>query len=149
MNRFRYSRSKFWLALIVALALTVLVTILTWMIFTRLGNPNTNLITTAAGLVFLAFFSARMALQYFRDEVVLAVLPTGIIDARWKTGLIEWERIKEIALRQRESEFELHVYLWPKTGDLQILPIDLGPLESDVETIVGAISAYLPVRQEF
>ena len=65
---------------------------------------------------FWHFFSARMALQYFRDEVVLAILPTGIEDLRWSVGLIEWERIKEITLNRRESEFWLKIHLWPEAG---------------------------------
>ena len=149
MNRFRYSRTKFWLALVVALGLTAMITGLTWMIFTRLGNPNANGITAAAGLVFLAFFSARMALLYWRDEVVLAVLPTGIEDARWDWGMIEWERIKEITLRQREAEFSLNVHLWPQEGNSPVLPIDLGALESDVDTITRAINIHMPIRDEY
>ncbi|MCP4183097.1 MAG: hypothetical protein GY761_07235 [Hyphomicrobiales bacterium] len=149
MNRFRYSRTKFWLAMIVALSLTAMVTGLTWMVFTRLGNPNTDLITAIAGLIFLAFFSLRMALQYFRDEVVLAVLPTGINDTRWGRGLVEWELIKEILLRQRESEFELIVHLWPNAGTGQALAIDLDALEGDVETITASITRYMPIRSEY
>ncbi len=149
MNRFRYSRTKFWLAIIVALGLTAMVTGLTWMIFTRLGNPSADAITAVAGLIFLAFFSARMALQYFRDDVVLAILPTGINDARWARGSIEWERIKEITLRQRENEFQLDVHLWPVSGSSEILSIDLEALESDVETITSAINIHMPIRNEY
>ncbi len=119
------------------------------MIFTSLGNPNANAITTFAGLVFLAFFSAKMALQFFRDDVVLAILPTGISDARWNGGLVEWDKIKQITLRQHESEFELGVYLWPQNEEALNLAIDLGPLESDVDTIVSAITIYMPVRSEY
>ncbi len=149
MNRFRYSRTKFWLAIIVALGLTAMVTGLTWMIFTRLGNPSADAITAVAGLIFLAFFSARMALLYFRDDVVLAILPTGINDARWARGSIEWERIKEITLRQRENEFQLDVHLWPDSGASEILSIDLEALESDVETITSAINIHMPIRNEY
>ena len=148
MNRFRYSRTKFWLAMIVALSLTAMVTGLTWMIFTRLGNPNADLITAIAGLIFLAFFSLKMGLQYFRDEVVLAVLPTGISDARWGRGLIEWELIKEINLRQRESEFELIVHLWPNTGMGPALAIDLEALEGDVDAITSSITRYMPIHSD-
>lgn len=149
MNRFRYSRIKFWLAMIVALGLTAMVTGLTWMIFTRLGNPDADFITAIAGLIFLAFFSLKMGLRYFRDEVVLAVLPTGINDARWGRGLIEWELIKEINLRQRESEFELIVHLWPNTGMGPALAIDLEALEGDVETITTSITRYMPIRSDY
>ena len=153
MNRFRYSRQKFWLALVVALGLTAMVTGLTWMIFTRLGNPNANATTAIAGLIFLAFFSARMALQFIRDDVVLAILPTGIEDARWSSGLVEWERVKEITLAQRESEFEINIHLWPHhwpdENGPPTLAIDLGALESDVETIINAITVHMPVRDEF
>ncbi|MCF6320146.1 MAG: hypothetical protein L3J32_00020 [Rhizobiaceae bacterium] len=149
MNRFRYSRRKFWNAFIVALALTAMVTGLTWMILTRIGNPRAFEFTAAAGLIFLAFFSARMALLYFRDEVVLAILPTGIDDARWGVGVVQWERIKEITLHQRESEFELIIHLWPVNGVSERLPIDLDTLESDVDIIVHAIEGYLGVRSEY
>jgi len=149
MNRFRYSRTKFWLAMIVALALTAMVTGLTWMIFTRLGNPDADLITAIAGFIFLAFFSLKMALQYFRDEVVLAIMPTGINDTRWGRGLIEWELIKEIVLRQRENEFELVVHLWPNAGLGQGLAIDLDALEGDVETITNSITRYMPIRSDY
>ena len=126
-----------------------MVTGLTWMIFTRLGNPNVNTITAIAGFVFLAFFSARMALQYFRNEVVLSILPTGIEDARWGRGLVEWELIKEITLAQRESNFEINVILWPQNGVQTTLPIDLDALESDVETITNAIMQYMPIRSDY
>jgi len=149
VNRFRYSRRKFWRALIVSLGLTAMVTGLTWIIFTRTGNPNAFEFTAAAALVFLAFFSARMAVLYFRDEVVLAILPTGIDDARWGAGMVQWERIKEVTLRQRESEFELTVHLWPVNGISESLPIDLDALESNVDTVVHAIEAYLYVRSEY
>jgi len=148
MNRFRYSRTKFWLAMIVALGLTAMVTGLTWMIFSRLGNPQVDLITAIAGLVFLAFFSLKTGLQYYRDEVVLAVLPTGIRDARWGRDLIEWELIKQINLRQRENEFELMVHLWPNTGLGRPLTIDLEALEADVETITASITRYMPIHSE-
>lgn len=135
--------------MIVALALTAMVTGLTWMIFTRLGNPDADLITAIAGFIFLAFFSLKMALQYFRDEVVLAIMPTGINDTRWGRGLIEWELIKEIVLRQRENEFELVVHLWPNAGLGQGLAIDLDALEGDVETITNSITRYMPIRSDY
>lgn len=119
------------------------------MIFTSLGNPNADLITIAAGFIFLAFFSARMAIQYFRDDIVLSILPTGIYDARWGRELIEWEKVKEITLSQREQEFELNVHLWPIAGDVKILPIDLDALESDVDTIIDAIAVHVQVRTEY
>ena len=149
MTRFRYSPTKFWIALIVALGLTFMVTGLTWMIFTRLGNPNANVITATAGFVFLAFFSARMALQYFRDDIVLSVLPMGIEDARWGRGLVEWDEIKEITLAQRESTFEIKLILWPLNDVSATLPIDLEALESDVETIIHAIQKHMTVRSEY
>lgn len=153
MTRFRYSPTKFWISLIVALGLTAMVTGLTWMIFTRQGNPATNTITATTGLVFLAFFSVRMAYQYFRDDVVLAILPTGISDVRWGRDIVEWVEIKEITLRQRETNFELIVHLWPagKNGDLETvqLPIDLDALESNVDTILAAITNYIAVRHEY
>lgn len=149
LTRFRYSPTKFWISLTVALGLTAMVTGLTWMIFTRQGNPNANTITAAAGFIFLAFFSARMAIQYFRDDVVLAILPTGIEDTRWGRGTVEWEQIKEITLRQRESNFELYVHLWPVENKSTQLPIDLDVLESDVETILAAINVYIQVRDEY
>ena len=119
------------------------------MIFTRLGNPNANAITAIAGFVFLAFFSARMALQYFRNEVVLSILPTGIEDARWSRGLVEWELIKEITLVQRETAFEINVILWPQNNFPTTLSIDLDALESDVETVTKAIMQYMPIRSEY
>ncbi len=122
---------------------------LTWMIFTRLGNPNANLITFAAGFIFLAFFSARMVLQYFRNDIVLSILPTGICDTRWGRGLIEWEKIKEVTLLQRESEFEINIHLWPVAQKAEILPIDLNALESNVETVINALAVHIQVRTEF
>ncbi len=149
MTRFRYSPSKFWISLIVALGLTFMVTGLTWMIFTRLGNPNAGAITAAAGFVFLAFFSAKMAMQYFRDDIVLSILPMGIEDVRWGRGLVEWDEIKEITLAQRERTFEIKVILWPQKGSPTALPIDLDALESDVETVTKAIMQYTPIRSEY
>jgi len=149
MTRFRYSRTKFWRALIVSTGLTAMVSGLTWIIFSRSGNPNAGEYTAIAGLVFLVFFSARMALLYFRDEVVLAIMLSGIDDARWEDGLVPWERIKAITLRQRESEFKLTVHLWPKRGVPRSLSIDLDVLEGDVNTVLDAITAHMPVRREY
>ena len=131
-----------------ALGLTAMVTGLTWMIFKSQGNPNANTITFGAGFIFLAFFSARMAVQYFRDDIVLSILPTGIQDERWAHPLVEWEQIKEIILRQRESQFELNVHLWPTGETATVLPIDLDALESDVDVIVDAILVHKRVRNE-
>ncbi len=150
MARFRYSRAKFWQAVSVALALTALVMFLSWLLLNFAGLRNADVYSAATALIFLGFCSAGMLWRYSRNEVILAVLPTGIADVRWASGdePVGWERVRQITLRQRESDFELVILLWPGEnggrGDSQ-LTSDLTPLEGDVETVVRAINRYVPV----
>ena len=155
--QYRYSKDRFRINLAIAIGLTAMICALIWLLLGIYGSRYMNTWTIIAGLVFFAFISARMIAQYFRDEVVLAIQPTGLYDGRLNQEIIEWEKIKELVLSRREQEFTLAVYLWPKTADKSVdedhnqeahYMIDLAPLDAAPEKILETINQYKPIRLE-
>jgi len=149
--RFRYSRQGFQRNLAIALGLTGLVCGLVWLLLGINGSPRMTLYTVITGLVFFAFISARTLAQYFRDEVVLAVQPTGLYDGRISSQTIPWEAIKELVLTRAEQEYALSIVLWPQhaiTGGKTRHEIELTPLEGGAEPVLNAISQYRQIRLE-
>lgn len=148
--QFRYSREGFRRNLLIATALTALICSLFWLLLGIYGSNHMNLYTMIAGLLFFAFISARMLSQYFRNEVVLAVQPTGLYDGRISSETILWEKIKELVLVRREQEYSLSIVLWPKENHLKTATheIELTALEGGSEKILEAINQYKPIRLE-
>ena len=151
--QFRYAREGFRRNLIIAVALTALVCGVTWLLLGIYGSANMNLYTVIMGLLFFAFISARMLAQYLRNEVVLAVQPTGLFDARISSDTISWDQIKELTLLRREQEYSLSMALWPgKVSNIQdkgagrTYNIDLSSLEGGSEKILSAIQQYMPIK---
>jgi len=149
-QQFRYSRSGFRYNLTVALALTALFCGFVWLIIGVYGTIWHNAITAVTGLVFFAFISARMLGQYWRDEVVLAVQPTGLYDGRISSEAIAWDRIKELVLLRREQEYQLSIVLWPQKpgGKVVTHEINLTALEGGSQQILEAIDQYKSIRLE-
>ena len=149
--QFRYSRDGFRRSLIIAMCLTALICGLVWLLLGIYGSPNMNLYTAIAGLLFFAFISARMLAQYFRDDVVLAVQPTGLFDARISMETIPWEAVKELVLSRREQEYSLSVHLWPHSDKPNLAvdhSVELSSLEGGSEAILAAIQLYMPIKME-
>ena len=148
--QFRYSREGFRLNLIIAIGLTLLVCSLVWLLLGIYGSNHMNLFTAFAGLAFFAFISARMLAQYFRNDVVLAVQPTGLYDSRISSETIPWSNIKELLLLRREQVYSLQVTLWPSTegAEARSHEIELSVLEGGSQRILEAINAYKPIRME-
>lgn len=150
MNQFRYSKAGFRYNLIVATALTILVCGLVWLLLGIYGSNHMNLLTALTGVIFFAFISARMLARYWRNEVILAVRPTGLYDARIAAETIPWEEIKELVLKRREQEYQLEIILWPRRpgGRMRDHDIDLSVLEGGSQLVLEAISHYMPIRME-
>ena len=150
MYQFRYSKAGFRYNLIVAVALTALVCGLVWLLLGIYGSNHMNLLTALTGAVFFAFISARMLAQYWRNEVVLAVQPTGLYDGRISSETFAWDTIKELVLLRREQEYQLSVILWPeKPGGKPVThEINLSVLEGGSQPILEAISQYRQIRLE-
>ncbi len=148
--QFRYSKDGFRRNLLIAVALTALICSLVWLLLGIYGSSNMNLYTLIAGLLFFAFISAKMLSQYFRNEVVLAVQPTGLYDGRISSETILWERIKELVLVRREQEYSLSIVLWPQENNQNAATheIELTALEGGSEEILEAINQYKPIRLE-
>jgi hypothetical protein len=134
----------------VAIGLTILVCGLVWLLLGIYGSNHMNLLTALTGAIFFAFISARMLARYWRNEVILAVRPTGLYDARIATDTIPWEEIKELVLKRREQEYQLAIILWPHKpgGKVRDHDIDLSALEGGSQSILEAISQYMPIRME-
>lgn len=152
MAQYRYSTTKFRTALVVAAAITIMVAGLTWMMTGTLNQSGRIFWTSVAALVFFAMLSASMLVQYFRQEVIVAVRPTGLFDARYSSETIAWEKIRDITLRRTEDEFMLDVYFWysqekaERMGNQPEFTMDLGPLEAEPERIVRAIAQFKDIR---
>jgi hypothetical protein len=156
---FRYSVPKFRQTVIIAAALTALVSALAWMLLVAFASRHPWLWTALVATVFFGFVSAPSILRFLRNEVVLAVLPTGLYHARIGPDPLSWEGIREIVVRQAESEFQLDVYLWKAqpgseaTGGQASQPkpdvsIELGPLDAPPAAIIEEIGRYARVRLE-
>lgn len=150
MTSLRYSQPKFRTTLAVAAALTAMVSGTAWMLLNAFNFAHADFYAGLTALVFFAFMSATMILRYVRNEVVLAVLPTGLFDARWQSEAVAWERIREVVARRRENEVELDVYLWrPQRDAATRVPdhvIELAPLEGDAGPTVEAIARHVRLR---
>lgn len=156
---FRYSVPKFRQTVIIAAALTALVSALAWMLLVAFSSRHPWLWTALVATVFFGFVSAPSILRFLRNEVVLAVLPTGLYHARTGPDPLSWEGIREIVVRQAESEFQLDVYLWKAQPGSEAIggqvsqpkpdvSIELGPLDAPPAAIVEEIGRYARVRLE-
>lgn len=151
MTRFRLSTASMRTMVSVAAAMTATISGLVWMALVAQGSPHTMFWTVAAGAAFFAFCSAALLWRYLRDDVILAALPTGLFDARWRREPVAWDAIRELVLRRVENEFELDVYLWRPQAKATNRPdhvIEIAPLEGGVEAVVAAISRFAPVRAD-
>jgi hypothetical protein len=151
MTRFRLSTASMRTMVSVAAAMTATISGLVWMVLVAQGSPHTLFWTVAAGAVFFAFCSAALLWRYLRDDVILAALPTGLFDARWRREPVAWDAIRELVLRRVENEFELDVYLWRPQAQATNRPdhvIEIAPLEGGVEAIVAAIARHAEIRTE-
>lgn len=149
--RFHYSHAGFQRNLTIALGLTGLVCGLVWLLLGIMGSNHMMAYTIVTGLIFFAFISARTLARYIRNEVVLAVQPTGLYDGRISTQTIPWEAIKELVLTRAETEYSLSIVLWPQnavTGNKTRHDIELTALEGGSEAILDAISQYRQIRLE-
>ena len=154
MSQFRYSRPKFRQSLFVAAALTVLISGFAWMMLSAAGSRHVAFWTSITALVFFGFVSAGMLIRFLRDEVVLAVLPTGLLDTRFRPEPVAWDDIRDIALRQSETEFELEVHLWKAPANRGTAPsqpdftIELASLDAEPGEIVAEVGKYRKIRNE-
>ncbi|MGI9401327.1 MAG: hypothetical protein ACR2O0_08745 [Rhizobiaceae bacterium] len=96
--------------------------------------------------------SAPMLVRYFRREVIVAVRPTGLFDARYSLETIAWEQIRDITLRRTEDDYMLDVYFWhsqeksERLGNRPEFTMDLSPLEAEPERIIRAIAQFKDIR---
>ena len=148
-TQFRYHRESFRRTLAIAIGLTLAVCGLVWLLLGIYGTRQMNLLTGLTGLIFFAFISARMLARYFRDEVILAVQPTGLFDARIGDDVLPWEAIRELVLVRREQEYSLRIVVWGGKGARsQTHEVSLTALEGGAEPVLEAIGNYMPVRVE-
>lgn len=151
-NQYRYSRNSFNRSTVSAVGLTLIVCFLVWLFARLLGLQNANTITVISGLVFFGFCSAAMIWRYMRDEIVLAIRPDGLFDARYSSQAVPWDEIKDVRLERAENDFQLGVYLWPdkraNSDDSPEFIIDLSPLDASVEQILHAVAEHKSIYME-
>ncbi|MEM8750348.1 MAG: hypothetical protein AAGF28_08600 [Pseudomonadota bacterium] len=159
-SQYRYSRGSFRSSVITALGLTAIVSFLVWLFVRMMVFTHPYWITGVSAAIFFSFCSAAMIWRYMRNDVILAVRPDGLYDARHTSQAVPWDAIKDLRLLRAENEFQLDVFLWPATTDHQAIrkayspaarpafSIDLAPLDAGVETIVEALSQHKQVTLE-
>lgn len=158
MTRWHYSRPKFQITVAVAAAMTGMVAATVWMLLSAFGVARANFYAGLSALVFFAFCSAAMLLRYMSGGVVLAVQPTGLFDARWRSQAVAWEDIREVVIRRIEDEIELDVYLWrPQAryatpdggrGRRPDHVIELASLDGGARDVIDAIERHAAVRMD-
>lgn len=158
MAQFRYSVPKFRQTLLTSAALTAMLTGLSWMLLQVFNRQLSAIWTALVALLFFAFVSAPSIWRYWRGEIVLAVLPTGLLDTRHSAEPVAWETIREIVLRQNEDDFRLDVYLWKDqmhANDNRAsgvprpdFTIEVAPLDASLGDVYTAIETHKPVRME-
>ncbi|MFZ1815620.1 MAG: hypothetical protein WBO55_05090 [Rhizobiaceae bacterium] len=152
MAQFRYSDRRLRETLVIAAGLTAMVCGLVWMFLKVSYHPHRVLWTVTTGLVFFAFCSATMVWRWLRRETVLAVLQSGLYDARWLREPVPWDRVREIVIRQAENEFAFDVYLWHRQHQASRGPdhtIDIAPLDIAVQDLAELLSRHTRVRRDF
>ena len=112
MATYRYARRSFWLAVAIAGGLTALITFLAYAATHALGLRLADELTAVAGLVFFAFCSLRLILDYAGGETVLAIQPQGYLDTRWRDEAVPWENIRRIEMHRLERQYAVSIYLW-------------------------------------
>ena len=153
-QQYRYSRPRFRQTIVTAAGLTVMVSGFAWLILSGTGVRQANWWTAATALVFFGFVSAGMLWRYLRDETVLAVLPTGLLDIRVAPEPVSWERIREVVIRQSETDFELDVHLWKRQGQDGAaghepdFTVELASLDASPSEVVEAIGRHTMIRSE-
>lgn len=145
-NQYRYSSNSFNRSVVTAIGLTLIVSFLIWLFARLMALPQANTITVVSGLVFFGFCSAAMIWRYMRNDVVFAIRPDGLFDARFSSQAIPWDEIKDVRLERAENDFHLGVYLWPpnqksNTGG-PTFTVDLSPLDGSVDQILRALSEH-------
>jgi len=148
-THFRYSQTSFQNSVLAALGLTLIVSFLVWLFSQLLGMRYYNSITAVSAIIFFGFCSAAMVWSYLRNEIVLAIRPDGLFDARYSAEAVPWDRIKDLRLGRVENDFHLYVYLWPdrflRTDEKAEFVIDLASLDAGVEQILAAMNVHKPV----
>ena len=151
-KQYRYSKNSFNRSILTAAGLTLIVCFLVWLFARLLGLQQTNLITVISGVIFFSFCSAAMIWRYLRNEIVLAVRPDGLFDARYSSQAVPWDDIKDVRLERAENDFQLGVYLWPDrqkdSGGAPAFMIDLEPLDASVHQILEAVLDYKQISME-
>lgn len=150
-TRFRYSREKLKLALITALGLTAMFTLVTWMVFAILWSSWANVAAISSSMVFLAFFSLKSGLIYWRDDAVLSIMPSGISDKRFPISVVgrhvSWSELRDVELVLREDTPQLVLRLWANARAPDTLAVEMSELDAAPGIIIAAISKYTPVKQ--
>ena len=148
-RQFRYSQSSFKSSVLAALGLTAIVSFLVWLFSQLLGFVHYNWITLVSGSIFFGFCSAAMIWRFLRNEIVVAMRPDGLFDARYSSQAVPWEAIKDLRLGRVENEFQIAVYLWPQhraeTEEKVAFIMDLAPLDGSIEQVLRAVSHYKEV----
>lgn len=147
-TQYRYSQAGFRRSVATAIGLTALISFLVWLFARLAGFADAKTIASVAAILFFSFCSAAMIWRYLRREVVVAVRPDGLFDARRSSQAMLWDDIRDVRLGRAENEFHLTLSVWGKGGKAREVEVDLSGLDADVNTILQAISAYRPVTMD-
>ena len=145
MAAYRYARRSFWLSVAIASGMTALIAFLAYAATHALALRFADQLTWAAGLVFFAFCSARLILDYVRAETVLAVQPQGYLDTRWRDEAVPWEAIRRIEMHRLEREYAVSIYLWDGDGLSPDWTSEITALDAPAQDIANDIAHHAEV----
>ena len=132
-----------------AALLTAVVTFLVYLVAGLVGARHPDWVAGISALVFFAFCSAATLWRYWRREVVVAMRPDGLFDARLGPQAVPWDDIKELVVHRSENDYGIEVVPWPgvETG-WSDGRVDLAGLDAPPGTVVGALPVGIAIRME-
>lgn len=150
MAHYQYSKAKIRISIVVAAALSALVSGLAWMILTRLGYLQAGWLALGVAMIFFAFISAPTLLRFLRNESVLVIVPTGILDKRLHTGMLSWDQVRQIFIVQSEDEWSLETILWKAPNQLtpKVLRSNLSELQAEPQDIIKDLQRFTHVSMK-
>ncbi|EFL88778.1 hypothetical protein [Ahrensia sp. R2A130] len=147
-TQYRYSQQGFRRSVATAVGLTAIMSFLVWLFARLAGFADAKIIASVVAILFFSFCSAAMIWRYLRREIVVAIRPDGLFDARRSSQALLWDDIREVKLGRAENEFRLILSVWERSGKAKDVEVDLSGLDADVNVILQAISAYRDVTME-
>lgn len=145
MAAYRIARRSFWLSVAIAGGMTALIMFLTFAVTRALATRWAEEVTLTAGLVFFAFCSLKLILDYAGSQTVLAVQPQGYLDTRWRPEAVPWDAIRRVEMHRLETQYAISIYLWDGDGMTPDWTSEITSLDCPAQAIADDLASHVEV----